>query len=239
MKDSIKKIGIIVVALVILGVAAGIYFMLTIENFKTKEDAFYHVNGIAYEVAEGTKLSKEEDENSVIIHKEDEFDLETSFGVPLYYKERDAICLMRQMAFYKPDQGSQFMIGKLQHFTEVELSGNAFLIKRHDALASESRGFLYDGNDTYIFLEPATVIYGKKKIQVSPLSYAVVYYDQWMQLYDYETGEYILEMDMNKSVKAVCDGETHFEIQMGHDTVAYGENEFLLNSAVDYYDNYL
>lgn len=239
MKDSIKKIGIIVVALVILGVAAGIYFMLTIENFKTKEDAFYHVNGVSYEVSKDTKISNETEENKVIIHKEEDFDLETSFGVPLYYKERDAICLMRQMAFYKPDQGSQFMIGKLQHFTEVELSGNAFVIKRHDAVGSESSGFLYDGNDTYIFLEPATVTYKGKKVKLSPLSYAVVYYDQWMQLYDYETGEYILEMDMGESAKAACKGEKPFEILLGYDTVTYGENEFLLNSAVDYYENYL
>ena len=237
MKKNIRLIGIITVAVLILCIAVGIYFMLTVQTMKFSEAGFYPVNGTKYSVAAGDKASMDGEKDIVIIERKNEFDIETD-SLPVYYEDRNAICLMSTMAYYKPIQDKKFLTYKLNLFTELENINGSLEMKSGRDSDLLKRGFLFDGKDTYIFLQETVVKYGKKKITVPPLSYAVVNYNTWVQVYDRDGDNYTFEDINNGDVIAVCADNEEYEINLGRDIVTFGDKEYLLHSSVDMYQSY-
>lgn len=235
MKKNIKLMGAIAAAVLILCLAVGIYFTTTVQTYKFTESGFYPVNGVQYRIEAGDKAVN--DSEGMIIKRKEEYEIKTD-SLPVYYEDRDAICLMTAMAYYEPIQEYKFIIKKFNFFTDLEGRGGTIIVKSGRNAATVDDGFLYDGKDTYIFLHETELSYGKKKITLSPMSYAVVNYGSWIQIYDKETDKYIYKELGDAEVSAICDKNEKYEINLGTDTVIYGEKEYLLHSVVDMYPSY-
>lgn len=235
MKINKKQIGIIAVVLLLLCAMLSVYLVLYVESIKIKEDAVYQINGIDYQVKAGDKAVKEKD--AVVIEREKEPAVETD-SFPLYYKDSQGIMLIKAMTYYKTVQESQIFIYRLNYFTDVRYKDGVTVFERGSKKSEDKEGFLFDGKDTYIFMQPVTVYFNDKEVALSPLSCAVVYNNNWIQIYDSRTKEYWYEEIFEERVSADCQ-EGNYRIMMDNDVLLHGQQEYMLHANVDNFNNYL
>lgn len=103
-------------------------------------------------------------------------------GVPVYKAgEREAV-LSSSMIYMNFDTE---IIGRVNHFARLSW---ADAISRISVGGKREReyngGYLYDGRDIYLFLEPMTLKWGEETLDLSPLSYVSVANKQGFYYYD-------------------------------------------------------
>lgn len=235
MRVNLKKIGIISLAALILGVAIGIYFFIKVDTLKFEDTGFYPINGVEYPVAKGDKAVCKDGE--VSIERKGESEIIPSEDLPFYYKDRNKICLMADMAYYKPDQQDSVQIRKLNYFTEIETSADTLLLSRGGKAESDEGGFLFNGTDTYIFLEETDLRFAGKKISLESLSYAVVCPNSWIMVYNAGDGKFRYEA-LYGNANAYTKGKNKYEVNLAAELLNYNEGEYMLNASVEYYSSY-
>jgi hypothetical protein len=107
-------------------------------------------------------------------------------NLPIYYNDRECVILPESLQFYNPRSNT---IAKLDYYTEIQFDGHATRAVRGGKTCLLEGGFVFDGKDTYLFLEPMTILVDGHTFTVSALSYAEVIYENTLMVYDRETGE--------------------------------------------------
>mgnify|MGYP007125811756 CR=1 FL=1 len=101
-------------------------------------------------------------------------------GTPLYYSNQNRIVLLCDM-LYMPSAGAPAYVYCLgEAFLRNE---QAYIVNSGGEIAVDG-GFLFNGKDLYIFLEPVTLTIGGETAELSPLSYAFVQYDRDAQYFE-------------------------------------------------------
>lgn len=72
---------------------------------------------------------------------------------------------------------------RLGYFGEIKQENNSIILRDGSRVREQARGFLYDGVDTYIFLEHVTVTAGEETVELPALSYVVSRYGNTLQYY--------------------------------------------------------
>ena len=108
-------------------------------------------------------------------------------GVPVYSAgDREAV-LSSSMIYTNYDTE---MIGRVNHFARVSWADSISRIHIGGKKDREyNGGYLYDGRDIYLFLEPMTLRWGEETLSLSPLSYASVVNKQGFYYYDPASGQ--------------------------------------------------
>lgn len=75
------------------------------------------------------------------------------------------------------------MLYRLGYFGEIKQENNSISLIDGSRKQEQARGFLYDGVDTYIFLEHVTVTAGAETVQLPAMSYVVARYGNTLQYY--------------------------------------------------------
>lgn len=108
---------------------------------------------------------------------------ETLDSTPLYDGD-GVLTIPYAYSYYDLESG---FIYRLEHFSTARITGSGVELTDADRSKSSARGFLYDGVDTYIFLEDAELDFGEgDSIRVPALSYAVARYGNTLQYYRYD-----------------------------------------------------
>ncbi len=127
-------------------------------------------------------------EKGVVLENEGrEFLLES---VPLYYKDQKRVLLPMVMVVCCPVENR---FGRVDCFTELSKKDNSILIENGNHKVSVDGGFLHDGKDLYLFLEETTIKWSDKQVVLEPFSYAIVIYNQRLELYPSQIEECLLE----------------------------------------------
>ena len=79
---------------------------------------------------------------------------------------------------------------RINYFTTVENRDGLINLSKDGKKAQVSGGYLYDGNNLFIFLEPVTLMVGNKEINLGTMSYVRVNYRNNMEIYNSITGDY-------------------------------------------------
>jgi hypothetical protein len=112
-------------------------------------------------------------------------------NLPIYAADDGRIVLPSDAVYYDPRGG---VIAKMDYFTELKIDAyGGVTATRGGTSKNTNMGFLYDGKDTFVFLEPVTVRFNGYKIELSAMSYAEAVYDGQIMLYDRESGEFTAE----------------------------------------------
>lgn len=111
-------------------------------------------------------------------------------SAPLYYKDRERLFIPRVMAAYRP-AGNEF--GKLSYFSELYREQDGVFLENAQDKTPWGDGFLYDGSDLYLFIEKTNVTWNGNMVVMEPFSYAIVIYDNRLELYPFQGGPCILE----------------------------------------------
>lgn len=105
--------------------------------------------------------------------------------IPVYDLERSGTYAMGPLSIIRPTTNAfAYKIPCFSRFYRIE---DKVLMTGMEEQGPFAEGFLYDGKDTYLFLEPVTITCREENISISPLSYVAVHYGQFMEIYDYDT----------------------------------------------------
>ena len=151
---------------------------------------------------------------------------------PILYQDGAKITLTKNMLIMVPMEGTQ--VKRVNCFTTIkEKSGLCTLTLGHKNAQSRG-GFLYDGENTYIMLEETKLKVGTHEIELAPLSYVIVAYNQYAEYHNSADNDYEWYALENSNVTGVT--KSGYKIDFGKDSIDIGSGEALLFCAVDSVD---
>ena len=229
------KVEIIILELIAVFALLGVVFLNKVESYNFKSDATYFVDGMDYAIPKGSVAKVDKKTGIITITRKNDYPLETQ-GLPAYFDMLPKMVLLEDLAYYKPSYGyaSEY---KLSRFTELEIDENGFVsISLNNQKNTETTGFLHDGENTYVFLEPMTLEFGTHHKSLPAFSYVRVAKGSFVEYYDYDTKEITFE-SFDGEVKAK-DSHNVYTILLECDIVDCGSNQVMLFNYYDDYDLY-
>ena len=187
---------VLTIAACILAAASAVFFIRNKDTLTLKEPLTISIMGENQSFYGTTRLVYDKDSKEVTLKNGDRTKLLS--GIPVYKKEGGGVILSRAMTGYDDQIASLSTDGK----KEQQVNG----------------GYLYDGKNGYLFLEPVTVTWEDQELSLPPLSYAAVFNKQGFYYYDaeQETGAYIVS---GSAVVSATDHRDTFCLNMSNDIV--------------------
>lgn len=183
-------------------------YILHLDSRVIKADVYLYDTGYRFDYPGPSQIHKTE-EGMVLNNKGTEILLQMG---PLYYKEQERMFLPTVMVACLPSDNKY---GRLDYFTEVYQDKNGIYAQRGYHHIPLGKGFLHNGKDLYVFLENTTVNWQEKSVSLEPFSYAIVIYNQRLEIYSAKGGECVLEDTGVCKVIAVA--ESGYKIDLGTD----------------------
>ena len=228
MKKRSRNILITILALILVLLFCFFIFKarVNIEQFSTikEEEIYYYIDD--YKNSYIGKIVLDKNDNiSQLLNIED--DLNDIFE-PIYFQNKDVILFTNNMSIIRPTMG--FKQNKLLYYTTVEKKDDNIIIKNSVTNTTIANSFIFDGINTYFFLDNVKIILGDKEIELSPLSYVRCAYKDYVYIYDYSSKN----MTTFKNVDYIVYAETdNYKINLSTDNVAVGNKSIILIKNID------
>lgn len=148
-------------------------------------------------------------------------------STPIYYKDKNMVIFPSDVSVVMPTLGcSEYRALKYSYITKSKDNYILTTKKYSDKLG---RYFLYDGNDMYFFLDKVTLTVGERNIELSPLSYVIARYDDYIYYYDKDS-------DVFESINISGDEgyvkNDYYKIFVSLDKLDYFGNNVILSSDI-------
>lgn len=173
-RPPVRSLALIGMLAVGMTVAAVYLFLNTTAPLTMKDDGFQISAGRRMALKTGTQLLVKE-EGTTFRGADEQQVLNTS---PIYYVSGDAIILPYDM-IYVNARNKTFW--RAERFKAVRVAENEVLYEKQRL---NDRGFLYDGRNTYVFLEEMVLTINGKTQSVGALSCIQLYSSDTYTLYD-------------------------------------------------------
>lgn len=224
-KGLLVSLLVFVVAMVALGVAT--WVTLDVKSVQLEAPTYQYFLGVRFDY--GAEAVVEIQDNGRVTINQSVGQSATS-STPLYYQEEDRFILTSAMNFVSPFYGTEAYVPLFGEFYLENTFSNYDGIEPIQIL----RGFLFDGGDTYIFLEPMYFKWGGRTQEVSAFSFATVSSKGSVVLYDYDTQEISMISTGTYEVTAENLPQT-YTVSLSYDSVVMddGSNQ-LLHTAPTY-----
>lgn len=212
-------------SLIVLLVLLVVWWGDGLNSYEPEEATYQYIAGVKVDFSENATYRN--DKGSISVW--DEGEQNTLDNIPILYENERKMTLPVNMLIMVPSQGTT--VKRVNYFTTVKESNGIVTLEKDKKSTDVFGGFLYDGDDTYVFLEKMTFTIGSREIEMEPLSYANVAYKQYVDFYNSADGshEWISIDDME--IKA--ESESGYTINLGKDVIDMGSGEILIYSAVD------
>lgn len=226
-RNILKIVGIIVGVLVVIGMVS--WFILTDNQMKIEGKAVQYYAGQIYEVEEGATLVRGLDETTMT----DSTGTTSMSSIVIYQEEESKIILTQDMVYYDPRNSLLMKIDALSEVYYTEYGITAVNGNKEYAL---NKGFLYDGDDYFIFLEDVSVKFNGYLLELSPLSYIEAVFQSHVMTFDHDTLETMLEAP--ETEVEVTAGGSEYTISLIGDSIVNSKDEkSLLFSRPDLLDS--
>lgn len=234
--DILIKIGIVCITLIFIFIIYKIFNIVVFENerINISEESYYqYFYGIYKEYSGDIEVINNDNSKQLVLENDEVIYLDST---PIYYKDTlGKVWLPNSMTVVYPETGKLY---KTESFTNITQDSNVMYAKKHNKENTKSLNnvFLFDGEDLYFFLEKTIIKVGKKKYEISPLSYVIVNYRQNVEIYNYEKDQYIIidETEIPSKDIIATDKEKKYEINLSVDTYNTGSSDYLLLKNIDY-----
>ena len=208
-----------------VAIVAGVIFVgNSINVFTIKEPIFRFDTGVRLDYTGRTTI--ERDDESGVLTLKNNGKKEVLDSAPIYFSEnKNKILLPAQKIVVYPKVKKW---GKSGFNTVIERDSNGSYIanvRGHEVDVTDS--FLYDGNNTYVFLEPMTLTIGSEEVVMPAFSYAYVYYNLRVELYTQDNSINIVVQTGEELVFATPI-DLSYEIDLSKDILRTPEGEILL-----------
>lgn len=189
---ELKRKELLILLLLALGVMLAVAVVLVTVDFgssyQLQDDTYQYYGGNTANIESGAKLKRTGKGQTLLV--QDGYSAETT--LPVYLKDSPGIVLTTDMLYFAPRRGSY---ERVVYFSEVECAANGTItVSRDGKTSNPQQGFLYDGKDFYLFLEPVSVSFNGYTMDLPALSYAEAVYGGYMMIFNYETKEFFIEL---------------------------------------------
>ncbi len=168
------------VAVIVVAVVVARMFRDESTSFSTDASLYQYYGFEKQEYTGESRIAVDEDGILTLTNGETQTQLD---GTPLYYSNQSRMILLCDMV-YMPTSGAPAYVYLLgEAFMRNE---SAYIVNSGGEIAVDG-GFLYNGKDLYVFLEPVTLTIGDETVELSALSYAFVQYNRDAQYFDRES----------------------------------------------------
>lgn len=213
-------------------VAAVAIVMLTLNfgsSYTLEEKGYQCYGGNTVELESGVKLKRNSEDKTLLIR--DGEGSETF--LPIYLLQEPAMVLSNDMLLFTPRENG---VSRVSYFSKVSCDKyGAVAIEKNGKTEKTEQGFLYDGNDFYIFLEPVTLKFNGYSMKLPALSYVEAVYGGYMTVYNYETKEFFIELSDGTGSASVPSGDYEISL-MGDSMTLYDGSRKLLATRPDLFD---
>lgn len=151
----------------------------------------------------------------------------TPDGTPLYAEDRESLIATSMMSYTNPDTN---YMRRLSYFGRVYSEKGMCLLSVDGRRKMEvNGGYLYDGTNTWIFLEPTTVTVGSQEITLEPMSYITVKNKDYFYYYSASDKKSVFQEWTGDDITA-ADEEKTWELNLSRDllTTADGKVQMLI-----------
>ncbi len=183
----------------VAAVAAAAIILFTMDRGSTysfADSGHQYYGGSSAAIAEGAKVKRLQDGRTQIADGEAGHEI-----LPVYLDHSRTVVLTGDMLYYTPRNGEFKLV---RGFSEILYREDGFITVSYDNdSVTPQAGFLYDGGDFYIFLEPMTISYKGYHIDLPALSYAEIVNGGHIMLFNAETKEFFVET-LDGAVQAVA-----------------------------------
>jgi len=212
------------VVLFILLILLILWYQDGLNSFKPEDVTYFYLAGVKVECSDDAKYVTS-DEGFQVSDGKDTFTVDS---VPIYYQNEKKLTLSSNYMIMRPrETGRNFRVNTFSTLTEK--NGRITISLENKSIGVNS-GFLFDGDNTYVFLEDTTLTIGPVEIKVPSLSYAKVEYKSFMEYHNSETEKFEWFDLSDMDVVASCNG---YELDLGRDIIRVNGVDALLYGAVD------
>lgn len=218
---------------IILAVAAAIaVVILTLgkgSSYKLTDSAYQYYGGSTASISSGAALRRNSDGTTELV--QGGHSAETT--QPIYLADSTAVVLPDDMLYFAPRSGE---CRRVVYFTEIERRNNGTIVAGRDgATATIDPGFLYDGEDFYLFLEPVKLTMGGYSMELSALSYVEAVYGGNIIAFNYDTRETFMEAATGEVLAGTTSGDYTISL-IGDSMTGYDGSRSLLANRADLFD---
>ena len=186
--------------------------------------------GVENAVSADTSLSRSESGKALAKNSNGERALS---NLPIYYDDRQAFVVTEDMEYYDPRTGQY---SRVDQFTELYKDKNGGVhANRENVDKLVNKGFLYNGKDMYIFLEPVTLRLNGFSQELPALSYVEATYNGTVVIFNYDTKESVV-MNAETEVTASADSEDYQILLLSDSYMDTQGKRWLLFNAPDVLD---
>lgn len=192
-KKTLQKLLLLIPVVIVL-----LVFMLyrAAGAYRAQDDLYTYIGEVKAVYPAGTKLQRT-DEATYIKNAGGQ-----SIGSrPLYSDKDNRIVLPVPYAWVTMNVGKATMC-RLETFSTVDISTGSVKLQDEKMVREGATGFLFDGDGTYVFLEPATVDWGEGSCEAPAMSFVTVQYGESMNLHVYGKDTATLVSTNGNEVKA-------------------------------------
>lgn len=204
----------IVLGIVFALIAIVYFFFLNDNAYQMSADGFQIVSGEKKEFSKGVKFVYQENGITYQGAKDNEY-LSSS---PLYFNDDKNAILTAQEFVYV--EGKSAKMRKTPTFSTIRLNQGI-----HCNNIRLLGGFLFDGNNTYVFLEKMSVKVNGREVHLTPLSTMVVNGNTIYFYYDNQRDQIEMDYIYTDSIIAKCDD---YEIDLINDILMIDQEEKVL-----------
>lgn len=232
LKGKQKLITGAVVAALFTAMAATAVYIANKDTMTIKEPVMVSIMGDKQEYKGVTRLKYREKDEEVILRNEARTLLLS--GAPAYCMESGDAVLSRKMIYSNYETG---LIRRVNHFARVSVSDSVASIRTGGKKEHQlNGGYLFDGMNTYLFLDPMTVSWGTDTLELSPLSCISVFNKKGFYYYSPEDGKADYVSSGEEIVRAEDEDHTYI-LNMSSDIADLDNGKsFLLSPSPDAFE---
>jgi len=221
---------VLIPAFAAVAAAAVVLFTMTRgTGYRFECAAFQYYNGNAARVEAGTELALDRDGKTVLKQSGSSRTVE----LPFYLESGPSVLLPTDLVYCMPRARDYRQAAA---FTELECNENGAITAARDGkTAQPEHGFLYDGGDFYLFLEPVTVAFNGYTMELPALSYVEAVYGGYVMVFNYETRECFTELSDGTGTARPSSGDYVVSL-LGDSMTLYDGTKLLLATRASLFD---
>lgn len=194
-------------------------------GYTITKSAVQYYAGNEYQLDENATMVYDLDGNTILTQSSSDRELTS---VVIYFNNQDSILLPKDMIYFDPRNN---VTARVDHFTEIILNNNITALLNNETVYLNN-GFLFDGEDYFVFLEDVTVSINGYRMNLSALSYIDADYSNGVMIFDYDSKTTTMESASSEIVVSVASLDYSVELFNGT-LITYDGTKTLLFSRPD------
>lgn len=220
------KIIIPIALILVLFIAFLVYYKVSVlDNYKKDvEYSFYqYFYNKKYEYT-GTVSTNRRD--VIVDFKTSDYDIKFD-STPIYYATQNKVIFPKDMSVVMPTLNCSEYLTKGYSYLTVNKDNYTLTTNKYSSKLGHY--FLYDGGDLYFFIDEVKLILDDNEVTLSPLSYVVAKYNNYIAYYDKKSDTYkTIEI---KGDQAIIENN-YYKIYIGLDQIDYYGTDVILTSKI-------